>query len=54
MKKEFQIYKEGVTTNGKVTILSKDSEPFDKEQKIKKYLYLGYKVYDMNGKAIKS
>lgn len=53
MKNEFKIYKKGTTTNGKVTILSKEGEPFNKKAKIKKYLDLGYKVYDMNDKLIK-
>ncbi len=51
MKREFQIYKEG-TTNGKVTIMSKEGEWFDREAKIKKYIWLGYTVYDMNDKQI--
>jgi hypothetical protein len=48
---EFIIYKEGVTTD-KVTILSKDGEPFDRELKIAKYLQLGYLVFDMNNNPI--
>jgi hypothetical protein len=48
MKREFQIFKEGTTTNGKVTIVSKEGEPFNKDAKIKFYLSLGYNVYDMN------
>lgn len=50
-KKEFQIQKAGIT-DGKVTILSKDGENFNREEKIKKYLYLGYNVYDMDGTQI--
>jgi hypothetical protein len=53
MTKQFKIYNEG-TTNGKVTILSKQGEPFNKEAKIQMYLSLGYKVYDMNDKEIKN
>lgn len=53
MKYEFRIFKKGITTAGKVTIFSKPGEPFDKKEKIKKYLNLGYKVYDMNNKEIK-
>jgi len=52
MKAEFQIEKEG-TTNGKVTIMSKIGQPFDRDTKIKKYLFLGYLVYDMNGNNIR-
>jgi len=51
MKKEFQISKKGVT-KGKITVLSKEGETFNKKTKIKKYLDLGYKVYDMNDKEI--
>ncbi len=51
MKKEFQIFKEGIT-NGKITILSNPKEPFDRAAKISKFLALGYKVYDMDGKEI--
>ena len=50
--KEFKIYKEGTTTNGKVTVLSKGGEAFNREAKIEKYLNLGYKVYDMDDKEI--
>lgn len=53
MKNQFKIFKKGTTTNGKVTILSKEGEPFNKKAKIQKYLALGYKVYDMNDKEIK-
>jgi hypothetical protein len=52
MKKQFKIYKKG-TTDGKVTILSKKGEVFNRKAKIQKYLALGYKVYDMNDKEIK-
>lgn len=52
MKKEFQIYKEGTTYLGKVTILSKEGEAFNRAEKIKKYLYLGYEVYDMDGNRL--
>jgi hypothetical protein len=51
MKKEFKIYKKG-TTDKKLTIMSKDGEPFDRQAKIKKYLSLGYKVWDMNNNEI--
>ena len=52
MKKEFKIYKEG-TTSDKITILSRDGEEFNKKSKIKKYLSLGYKVYNMQDEEIK-
>ena len=51
MKKEFKIFKSGVTET-KVTILSKVGEEFNKEQKIKKYILLGYEVYDLNDNKI--
>jgi hypothetical protein len=51
-KKEFQIYKAGKTEN-RVSILSKDGEPFDRDAKIKTYIELGYTVYDLTGKEIK-
>jgi len=41
--KQFIIFKEGVTERP-VTIVSLLNQPFDKEAKIKKYEYLGYKV----------
>jgi len=43
MKSEFKIYKKGVTSEP-VTIMSKEGEPFNKDQKIKKYESLGYLV----------
>jgi len=54
MKREFKIYKQGITTAGKRTILSSTSIPFNRTEKIKKYLILGYKVYDLNDKEIKT
>lgn len=53
MTPQFQVYKEGRTTEGKVLIFSKHGEPFNRQAKIEKYLFLGYKVYDLNGKEIK-
>jgi len=52
MKKEFYIYKEGVTSE-KTAIMSKVGEPFDKTVKIQKFISLGYTVYDINGIEIK-
>lgn len=52
MKYEFKVYKEGVTAT-KVAILSKSSEPFNKKEKINKYLSLGYRVFTMDDKEIK-
>ena len=37
----------------KVKIMSSNNVIFDKVKKIEKYLYLGYKVYELNGKEIK-
>lgn len=51
MTKEFQIEKAGMT-NGKITILSKEGESFNRAVKITKYLSLGYSVYDMSGNPI--
>lgn len=51
MKPEFKVFKSGRTPEP-VTILSNPNEPFDREAKIKKYLALGYKVYDLSGKEI--
>jgi len=44
MKREFQIFKQGMTSE-KVTILSNSSESFDRNKKIKWFLYLGYQVF---------
>ena len=52
MKKEFKIYKKGVTDKI-ITIISKKGEPFNRDQKIDKYLLLGYTVYDMDNNIIK-
>ena len=52
MKPEFKIYKSGTTVGGKVTILSKIGEPFDREAKIKKFIALGYFVFDMDDNLI--
>jgi hypothetical protein len=52
MKPEFKIFK-SESTKGLITIMSKAGELFDREAKIKKYLLLGYKVYELNGVEIK-
>lgn len=52
MKKEFYVYKEG-TTSERVAIMSKEGEPFDREAKIRKYIWLGFTVFDLNGTEIK-
>jgi hypothetical protein len=52
-KAEFLIYKENVTNGEKVKIMSNNNITFDRIKKIEKYLYLGYKVYELNGKEIK-
>ena len=52
MKPEFKIFKTG-STEEPITIMSKEGESFDRDAKIKKYLSLGYKVYDLNGIEIK-
>jgi hypothetical protein len=51
MKAEFKIFKQG-RTDSIVTILSKIGEPFDRDFKIALYKYLGYSVYDLNGKEL--
>lgn len=43
-KEMFTIFKEGVTTEGPVTILAKIGEPFDIDLKVAKYKMLGYSV----------
>jgi len=53
MKPQFKIFKAGRTAD-KITILSKDGEPFNREAKIKMYLSLGYKVFSLNDKEIKN
>lgn len=53
MNAEFLIFKENVTKDGKVKIVSNSDIVFDRVKKIEKYLYLGYKVYELNGKEIK-
>ncbi len=52
LKREFKVFKEGVTTKGKIVILSMNGEPFDREKKIQFYKDLGYSVYDLQGKEI--
>ena len=52
MKNEFMIFKEG-TTIAKVVICSFKGFKFDRDAKIKKYIWLGYTVYDMDGNEIK-
>ncbi len=47
MIKQFKIYKLGVT-DSKITILSKIGERFNRDEKIKKYIFLGYEIYDLN------
>ena len=49
--KEFQVSKKGMT-NKNITICSTDSAPFNRSEKIQKYISLGYTVYDMNGNKI--
>lgn len=51
MKPEFKIFKEG-TTDSPITILSKNGELFDREAKIKKYLFLGFRIFDLDDKEI--
>ena len=41
---EFRIFKEGMTTNGAVIVLSRNDEPFDKDAKMKFYKMLGYSI----------
>ena len=41
---EFRIFKEGMTTNGSVIILSRNDEPFDKDAKMEFYKMLGYSI----------
>ena len=41
---EFRIFKEGMTTNGAVIVLSRNDEPFDKNAKMEFYKMLGYSI----------
>lgn len=50
---QFKIYKEGRTSR-QITIFEATGYPFDRKEKINKYLYLGYKVYELDGTEIKS
>ena len=52
MNREFQIYKEGKTLSGNVTILSKPGEAFDRAAKMRFYLKLNYRVFLMGGNEI--
>lgn len=52
MKREFCIYKEGVTA-GKIAIMSREGEPFDYTAKVQKFRALGYRVYKLDGTEIK-
>lgn len=52
MKREFTVFKQG-TTDKPTFILSHPSEPFNKRAKILKFIELGYKVTDLDGKEWK-
>ena len=41
---EFRIFKDGMTTNGSVIVLSRNDEPFDKVAKMEFYKMLGYSI----------
>jgi hypothetical protein len=41
---EFRIFKEGMTTNGAVIVLSINDQPFDKDAKMEFYKMLGYSI----------
>ena len=43
-KPEFRIFKDGMTTNGSVIVLSRNDEPFDKVAKMEFYKMLGYSI----------
>mgnify|MGYP003337192443 FL=1 len=43
-KPEFRIFKDGMTTNGPVVVLSRNDEPFDKVAKMEFYKMLGYTI----------
>lgn len=49
--KQFKVFKEG-TMDKPVVIISVGNEPFDRDAKIRKYIGLGYNIYDMNDKEI--
>lgn len=50
--KHFNVFKEGHTTDGPVTIVSIAGEPFDKEKKIELFVSLGYTVSGINGEKL--
>jgi hypothetical protein len=50
-KPEFKIFKTG-TTAEMITISSKTNEQFNRTEKIKKYIALGYSVYNLNNTPI--
>jgi hypothetical protein len=43
-KPEFRIFKEGMTTNGAIVVLSINDQPFDKLAKMEFYKMLGYSI----------
>lgn len=44
MVPQFNIYKEGVTTKGPITIVSEKGQPYDRAAKMALYKELGYTV----------
>lgn len=43
----FKVFKQGTTTNGPITILKKEGEPFNEAKKRAWYIYLGYTVTEL-------
>ena len=41
---EFRIFKQGMTTNGAIVVLSINDQPFDKDAKMEFYKMLGYSI----------
>lgn len=51
MKRQFKIYKQGVT-DYVVNVVSFEGQPFDVKAKMEKYLSLGYLVFTMDWKEV--
>ena len=41
---EFRIFKQNMTTNGAIVVLSINDQPFDKDAKMEFYKMLGYSI----------
>lgn len=50
--RRFKVFKEGATTEGAVTIVSKNGDNFDTDKKIRMYSALGYTVTSLDDKTV--